>query len=101
MTRSLVVLPDDSARPIVDAIHAAKRSLRVKMFVLSDPSVLNALVAAHHRKVRVQVILNGARRSGQKDNERAQSVKHVNLQMTCKRLNVNLAQVKRPLPKQT
>jgi phosphatidylserine/phosphatidylglycerophosphate/cardiolipin synthase-like enzyme len=72
MTRSLVVLPDDSARPIVDAIHAAKRSLRVKMFVLSDPSALNALVAAHHRKVRVQVILNGARRSGQRDNERAQ-----------------------------
>ena len=72
MTRSLVVLPDDSARPIVDAIHSAKRSLRVKMFVLSDPSVLNALVAAHRRKVTVQVILNGARRSGQKDNERAQ-----------------------------
>ena len=72
MTRSLLVLPDDTARPIIDAIDAAKRSLRVKMFVLSDPSVLNALVAAHHRKVRVQVILNGARRSGQKDNERAQ-----------------------------
>src|SRR4029077_1764418 len=37
----------------------------------------------------------------EKDGERAQGVKHVNLQMTCKRLNVNLAQVKRPLPKQT
>ena len=74
MTRSLVVLPDDSARPIVDAIHAAKHSLRVKMFVLSDPALLNALVAARHREVKVRVILNGARRSGQKDNERAGKV---------------------------
>jgi cardiolipin synthase len=74
MTRSLVVLPDDSARPIVDAIHAAKHSLLVKMFVLSDPALLRALVAAHQRKVKVRVILNGARRSGQKDNERARTV---------------------------
>src|SRR5262245_61470044 len=71
MTRSIVVLPDDSARSIVDAIHAAKHRLRVKMFVLSDPALLNALVAAHRRKVKVHVILNGARRNGQKDNEPA------------------------------
>jgi phosphatidylserine/phosphatidylglycerophosphate/cardiolipin synthase-like enzyme len=74
MTRSLVVMPDDSARPLVDAINAAKHSLRVKMFVLSDPALLNALIAAHHRKVKVHVILNGARRSGQKDNERPRKV---------------------------
>jgi phosphatidylserine/phosphatidylglycerophosphate/cardiolipin synthase-like enzyme len=71
MMRTLVVLPDDSARPIVDAIHAATHSLRVKMFVLSDPALLNALMAAHHRKVKVHVILNGTRRSGENDNERA------------------------------
>ena len=70
MTRALVVLPDDSARPILDAIHAAKHSVRVKMFVLSAPPLVKALVAAHRRGVRVRVILNGARRSGEKDNER-------------------------------
>ena len=74
MTRTLIVLPDDSARPIVDAIHSAKHSLRLKMFVLSAPALLKALVAAHHRGVNVRVILNGARRSGQKDNEQARKV---------------------------
>src|SRR5258705_2824672 len=71
MTRTLIVLPDDSARPIVDAIHSATQSLRLKMFVLSAPALLKALVGAHHRGVQVRVILNGARRSGQKDNEEA------------------------------
>ena len=37
MSRSLIVLPDDSAKPIVDAIDAAAKSLRIKMFSLSDP----------------------------------------------------------------
>src|SRR5258705_506918 len=69
MTRTLIVLPDDSARPIVDAIHSATQSLRLKMFVLSAPALLKALVGAHHRGVQVRVILNGARRSGQKDND--------------------------------
>lgn len=33
MPRSVIVLPDDSARPIVEAINGAKKSIRVKMFV--------------------------------------------------------------------
>ena len=74
MTRSLVVLPDDSARPILDAIHATRHNLRVKMFVLSDPALLKALVAAHHRGVTVRVILNDARRSGEKDNEQTHRI---------------------------
>ena len=47
MSRSLVVLPDDTAKPILDAIAAARKSLRVKMFVFSDPSLLKAVVDAH------------------------------------------------------
>ena len=42
-SRSLVVLPDDSAQPILDAIGAASESIRVKMFVFSDPVLLKAL----------------------------------------------------------
>ena len=30
MERTLIVLPDDSARPIVDAINHAQKSLRIK-----------------------------------------------------------------------
>lgn len=72
-TRSLIVLADDSPRPIVAAIAAARVNLRIKMFVFSDPSLLKAVVAAQHRGVRVRVILNGARRSGQKDNDRTRA----------------------------
>ena len=69
MSRSLVVLPDDSARPILDAINHASRSLRIKMFVFSDPATLQAVIAAHKRGVDVRVMLNPARRSGESENE--------------------------------
>src|SRR5438477_3358168 len=68
-SRSLLVLPDDSAKPILDAIATASKSLRVKMFVFSDPALLRAVVAARKRGVKVQVILNPARKSGEEDNE--------------------------------
>src|SRR5215831_1714296 len=69
MARSLIVLPDDSARPILDAIEAARRSLRIKMFLFSDPSLLAAVVAARKRGLKVRVMLNPARRSGEAENE--------------------------------
>jgi phosphatidylserine/phosphatidylglycerophosphate/cardiolipin synthase-like enzyme len=67
--RSLVVLPDDSAKPILDAIAAASRSLLVKMFVFSDAALLEAILAARRRGVKVRIMLNAARRSGEEDNE--------------------------------
>ena len=69
MSRSLIVLPDDSAKPILAAIEGAARTLRVKMFVFSDPSLRKAVVAAKRRGVKVRVMLNPARRSGEQDNE--------------------------------
>ena len=60
MSRSLIVLPDDSARPILNAIHGASKSLRVKMFVFSDPQFLKAVIEAHHRGVKVRIMLNPA-----------------------------------------
>ena len=71
MSRSLIVLPDDSARPIVDAINGAAKSLRVKMFVFSDPQLLKSVLAARARGVKVRVMLNPARRSGEEDNEKS------------------------------
>ena len=70
MARSLIVLPDDSVKPILTAIAGAARTLRVKMFVFSDPSLLKAVVAAKRRGVKVRVMLNPARRSGEHDNDR-------------------------------
>jgi len=69
MARSLIVLPDDSAEPILSAIERASRTLRVKMFVFSDPSLLKAVIAAKRRGVKVRVMLNPARRSGEHDND--------------------------------
>jgi cardiolipin synthase A/B len=74
MSRSLVVLPDDSARPILDAIHGAKKSLRIKMFVFSDPTLLQAVIEAQKRGVKVQVMLNPARRSGETENEESRKL---------------------------
>ena len=68
MSRSLIVLPDDSAKPILDAIDGAKKSLRVKMFLFSDPSLLNAVIAARQRGLKVRIMLNPARRDGESEN---------------------------------
>ena len=68
-SRSLVVLPDDAATPILAAIAGAKKSLRVKMFVFSDPALIDAVIAAKARGVDVKVMLNPARRDGEEDNE--------------------------------
>jgi phospholipase D-like protein len=68
-SRSLIVLPDDAATPILEAIGGAKKTLRIKMFVFSDPALIDAVIAAHRRGVKVQVMLNPERRSGEEDNE--------------------------------
>src|SRR5450432_2917407 len=74
-SRSLIVMPDDSAKPIIEAINAAKKSLRIKMFLFSDPSLLKAVIAARKRGVEVRVMLNPARRSGESENK--DSKKHL------------------------
>jgi phosphatidylserine/phosphatidylglycerophosphate/cardiolipin synthase-like enzyme len=68
MSRSLIVLPDDSSKPLIDAISGASSSLRIKMFVFSDSSLLDAVVAAKKRGVDVRVMLNPERRDGKKEN---------------------------------
>src|SRR5271169_5153286 len=69
MSRSLIVMPDDSARPILDAINGAAKSLRVKMFLFSDPSILKSVIDAQRRGVNVRVMLNPARRDGESENK--------------------------------
>jgi len=68
MSRHLIVLPDDTSQPLLDAINAARSSLRIKMFVFSDEALLDAVMAAHKRGVKVQVMLNPERRDGKKEN---------------------------------
>jgi cardiolipin synthase A/B len=74
MSRSLIVLPDDTARPILDAIEGSRQSLRLKMFVFSDPALLAAVLGAHRRNVHVRIMLNPARRSGEQENEETRRI---------------------------
>jgi cardiolipin synthase len=70
-SRSIIVLPDDSAHTILKAIADAKHSLRVKMFVFTDPDLLAAVIAAKRRGLDTRVMLNPARRNGEDDNQEA------------------------------
>jgi cardiolipin synthase len=69
--RTLVVLPDDGIQPVLDGIARAKKSLLVKMFLFSEPRLIRAVIAAHARGVKVRVMLNPARRSGESENGEA------------------------------
>jgi cardiolipin synthase A/B len=68
VSRSLIVMRDDSAKPIVDAINGATKSLRIRKFLFSDPSILKAVIDAQRRGVKVRVMLNPARRDGESEN---------------------------------
>ena len=54
-SRSLIVLPDDAATPILEAIGTAKTSLCVKMFVFSDPALLGAVIEIGRASCRERV----------------------------------------------
>src|SRR5271157_2167748 len=68
MSRYLVALPDDTAQPILDAINHASKTVRIKMFLFSDPELLHAVISAKRRGVKVRIMLNPARRDGEKEN---------------------------------
>jgi cardiolipin synthase len=66
--RSILILPEDSATPIAAAMHAAKRSVKIKMFLFSEPQLAHAAIAARRRGVIVEVMLNMSRRNGKQEN---------------------------------
>lgn len=69
MSHTLIVLPDDTAKSIHDAITNATRSLDIRMFLFTDPTLLDTVMAATRRGVHVRVMWNPARRSGKSENE--------------------------------
>jgi len=71
--RSIIVFPDDTVKPIVDAINAAEKSILIKMFLFSDPELIDAVIAAKQRGVKVKVMLNPARRNGEDENEETEA----------------------------
>jgi len=74
MSHKLIVLPDDTVKPFVKAINGATKSLNIRMFLFSDPTLLKAVIAAKKRGVKVRVMLNPARRSGEVENQAARKL---------------------------
>lgn len=57
----LIQEPDAGYRPIIDLIRAARHSLRLAVYELSDDDAITALLQAHHqRHVEVKVLLDSA-----------------------------------------
>jgi len=69
MSRELFVFPEATAKPLLAAVQAAQKTLRIKMFVFSDPGLIAEVIRARKRGVDVRVMLNPARRSGETENE--------------------------------
>lgn len=69
MSHTLLVMPDDTVQPILEAIHGARESIRVKMFLFSHPELLRAVIEAKQRGVHVRIMLNPSRRSGKSENQ--------------------------------
>jgi phosphatidylserine/phosphatidylglycerophosphate/cardiolipin synthase-like enzyme len=74
MSHRLIVLPDDTASAIVDPIMSAQHTLNIRMFLFTDPTLLNAVIAARRRGVHVRVMLNPARRDGTSDNDATRAI---------------------------
>ncbi|HEX5499779.1 MAG TPA: phospholipase D-like domain-containing protein, partial [Thermomicrobiales bacterium] len=53
----LIVQPDDGRAPILDEIDAARRTIDLEVYLLSDSQVIAALERAHDRGVAVRVLL--------------------------------------------
>jgi phosphatidylserine/phosphatidylglycerophosphate/cardiolipin synthase-like enzyme len=59
ITSSFVTPSASGVSPVVDALAAARRSVRMMMYHLTVQPVLDALSAAAHRGVDVQIIIDG------------------------------------------
>jgi cardiolipin synthase len=72
--RSIIILPDDTGQEIIDAISSASESILVKMFLFSDPGLIQAVIDAKNRGVKVKVMLNPIRNNGEEENEETRKV---------------------------
>ncbi len=67
---SLIIQPGDSFFPIVNAIDTAKHAIKMTIFRMDDPIVLDALSYAVARKVKVQALVAPASKGWTKRNKK-------------------------------
>jgi phosphatidylserine/phosphatidylglycerophosphate/cardiolipin synthase-like enzyme len=57
-THTLIVQPDDGRTAVLNALKAAKKSIDLTIYEISDPQIMSALQAARARGAAVRVIYN-------------------------------------------
>lgn len=68
---TVIVQPDDGVAPAVELIRSAQRTVRIKQFTFTHPTLLDATIAAHATGRDVRVMLNPHRSSGDRANDDA------------------------------
>lgn len=65
----LIIEPDEGAAPVREYISTAKKTLRIKQFSFTEPSLIDAVIERHKAGVEVKVMLNPQRSSGSRAND--------------------------------
>lgn len=65
----LIVQPDDGVAPVRDFINTATKSLLIKQFTYSEPTLLQAVVDRKNAGVDVRIMLNPKRSGGDRAND--------------------------------
>jgi cardiolipin synthase A/B len=65
----LIVEPDDGSAPVLEFINSAQKSLLIKQFSFTEPSLIDAVIARKADGVDVRVMLNAKRSGGDRAND--------------------------------
>ena len=65
----VIVQPDDGVQPVRDFLASAQKSLLIKQFTFTEPSLVAAVIERHQAGVAVRVMLNPARSGGDRAND--------------------------------
>ena len=65
----LIVQPDDGEKPVTDFLNSAHKTVTLKQFTFTHPLLLDTVMALHKKGVRVRVMLNGAKATGERLND--------------------------------
>jgi hypothetical protein len=65
----LIVQPDHGEKPVMDFLNSAHKTVTLKQFTFTHPLLLDTVMALHKKGVRVRVMLNGAKATGERLND--------------------------------
>ena len=65
----LIVQPDHGEKPVMDFLNSAHKTVALKQFTFTHPLLLDTVMALHKKGVRVRVMLNGAKATGERLND--------------------------------